>query len=108
MKYDQAKAKELAEKIVEAKAGLSRYLHECFPIGEPCSAILMVGQKNPSFGTVFGVRPTIFGGEITVKLNESKARGSRRFRSVPARDVVMSAADTGCDDGGSRTGHCDY
>lgn len=87
--FNQAKAKELAEKIVEAKAALSAYLGECFPRGAPCHAMLMVGQKTPTLATISGIRPTIYGGEVSVKLNESKARGSRQFRSLPARDVTV-------------------
>ena len=87
IKFDQNKAKDLAEKIIEAEAALSRYLSECFPPGACCHAILMSGQTNPTPVEIVGVSPSIYGGQVRVLIKGSKARGSRRYRSIPARDV---------------------
>jgi len=91
--FDKTKAKELADRIKSAQADLSRYLKECFPIGAPCSAMIMMGQKTPTLGVIAGVQPNIYGGVVTVELKESKARGSRRFRSVSARSVTVVGSD---------------
>ena len=87
--FDKTKAKELAERIKSAQADLSSYLKECFPIGAPCSVMLAFGQKTPTHGTIAGFQPNIYGGQVTVEINGSKARGSRRFRSVAARAVTV-------------------
>lgn len=98
--FDQTRAKELSDRIKSAQADLSRYLKECFPIGAPCSVMLMFGQKTPTHGTIAGFQPNIYGGQVTVEINGSKARGSRRFRSVAAYSVtVMDSSANPNDDG---------
>lgn len=87
--FDQAKAKELADKIIEAEAALTRYLSDCFPSGSRCRVILMTGQTNRTPAEIFSVSPTRYGGEVRVLVDGSKARGSRKYRSIPARDVIV-------------------
>ena len=89
MNFDQAKARELAEKIIDAEAELSRYLKQCFPAGARCGVILMSGQSNPTPGVILSTGPSRYGGFVNVRIDTQK-RGSRHpYRSVNAIDVTI-------------------
>lgn len=90
-KFNRDKAKQLADKIIEAEAALSRYLNECFPAGTRCGVLLMHGQKTPTPAQIVGSRPNRYGGEVNVSIDTAKQNSRQRFRSIPAIDVITGS-----------------
>lgn len=91
-RFDTKVAKLKADVIVEAEAALSRYLHECFPIGARCMVMLSVSQINPTPATIVGISPNRYGGSVNVQIDTAKPRSRLRFRTIPACDVSEVAA----------------
>lgn len=88
-KFDKVIAGELANKIIEAEAELSRYLNECFPSGTRCGAMLMYSQKNPTPAEIISVSPDRYGGSVNIRIDTAKPRSRLRFRSISARDILI-------------------
>lgn len=89
--YDPEVGKTLGAAIKSAESVQSSYLKQCFPLHRRVEAMIMSGQKVPSTGVISGVHPNQYGGEVRVFLDGSKARGSRAYRLVPAKDVKVIA-----------------